>query len=178
MSASGAPSVAVVVGNPKPASRTLAAAQYVAGELAPGAEPLVVDLATLNAALLDWSDPEVGRLVEQVGAADLVVVACPTYKATYTGLLKLFLDRFPGGTGLRGIAVPLMLGAGPAHALAPELTLRPVLTELGARVPVRALYVLDAAHDDPAAYADWLEVARPTVAALTATNARPTGVPA
>ena len=44
-------------------------------------------------------------------SADLVVVASPTYKATYTGLLKLFLDRFAGGTGLRGVAVPLMLGA-------------------------------------------------------------------
>ena len=42
-----------------------------------------------------------------------------------------------------------MLGAGPAHALAPELTLRPVLTEIGATVPVRGLYVVDAAHDDP-----------------------------
>ena len=31
------------------------------------------------------------------GAADLVVVASPTYKATYTGLLKVFLDRFPAG---------------------------------------------------------------------------------
>ena len=36
-----------------------------------------------------------------------------------------------------------MLGAGPAHALAPELTLRPVLTEIGGTVPVRGLYVLD-----------------------------------
>ena len=49
-----------------------------------------------------------------------------------------------------------MLGAGPAHALAPELTLRPVLTEIGASCTVRGLYVLDARHDDPAAYADWL----------------------
>ena len=48
---------------------------------------------------------QVGRLVEEVGAADLVVVACPTYKGTFTGLLKLFLDRFAGGTGLRGVAL-------------------------------------------------------------------------
>ena len=41
-----------------------------------------------------------------------------------------------------------MLGAGPGHALAPELGLRPVLTELGASVPVRGLYVLDTAYDD------------------------------
>ena len=157
--------VAVVVGNPKPASRTLAAASYVARELA-GTDPdLVVDLGAVGAGLLDWADPEVGALVREVSAAELVVVASPTYKATYTGLLKLFLDRFAasGEGSLRGVAVPFMLGAGPTHALAPELTLRPVLSEIGAVVPVRGLYVLDARHDDPTAYADWLVESRPRV---------------
>jgi FMN reductase len=161
---------AVVVGNPKPGSRTLAAATYVARELT-GAEPdLVVDLATLGPAVLDRADPVVAGLVEQVGAADLVVVASPTYKAAYTGLLKLFLDRFAGGTGLSGIAVPLMLGGSPAHSLAPEHTLRPVLTEIGGTVLGRALYVVDAQHDDPAAYAEWLAATRPAVAALLSPN--------
>ena len=151
--------VAVVVGNPKPQSRTLAAATWLATQLG-GAEPdLVVDLATLGPALLDWSDPHVAELVEQVGAAELVVVASPTYKGTYTGLLKLFLERF-ATDGIRGVAVPLMLGAAPGHALAPELTLRPVLTEIGASVPVRGLFVLDSSYDDPAAYESWLAVAR------------------
>ena len=154
--------VAVVVGNPKPRSRTLAAATYVAQELA-GPPDLVVDLAELGPALLDWADPDVTDLVKQIGAADLDVVASPTYKAAYTGLLKLFLDRFAGGTGLCGLAVPLMLGGSPAHSLAPELTLRPVLTEIGGTVPGRGLYVIEAQHDDPAAYADWLAVTRPIV---------------
>jgi FMN reductase len=159
-------SVAVVVGNPKPESRTLAAATHLARELA-GAEPdLVIDLATLGSALLDWSSPEVGVLVDRVGAAELVIVATPTYKGTYTGLLKLFLDRFAGGTGLRGIAVPLMLGGSPAHALAPELTLRPVLTEIGATVPGRGLFVVDTEADDPGSYRDWLLTTKPLVHAL------------
>ncbi|MFS0886244.1 NAD(P)H-dependent oxidoreductase [Aeromicrobium sp. 179-A 4D2 NHS] len=157
---------AVVVGNPKPASRTLTAATHVARELSGGEPGLVVDLATLGASLLDWGSAEVTELVAKVGGADLVVVASPTYKGTYTGLLKLFLDRFAGGTGLRGLAVPLLLGAGPGHALAPELTLRPVLTELGATVPGRGLFVLDSQYDDPAAYEPWLETTRPIVHSL------------
>ena len=159
--------VAVVCGNPRAGSRTLAAATHVARELS-GTDPdLVVDLGTVGPGLLDWADPEVGSLVRQVGAAELVVVASPTYKATYTGLLKVFLDRFAtsGEGSLRGVAVPLMLGAGPAHALAPELTLRPVLSEIGAIVPVRGLYLLDARHDDPTAYAEWLAESRPRVRA-------------
>lgn len=136
------PRVAVVVGNPRPGSRTLAAAVHVARELSGGESPgLVVDLA------------------------DLVVVATPTYKGTYTGLLKLFLDRF-STQGLRGVAIPLMLGAGPALSLAPELTLRPVLVEIGACVPAPGLYVLESAYDDPAAYEPWLARARPAVFAV------------
>ena len=163
-------STVVVVGNPKPASRTLAAATYVARELTSSEPDLVVDLATLGPALLDWSSDEVAALVAAVGAADLVVVATPTYKGTYTGLLKLFLDRFAGGTGLRGVAVPLMLGASQAHALAPELSLRPVLTELGATVPGRGLFIVDTDHDDPAAYRTWLETTRPAIAGLLASK--------
>lgn len=147
---------AVVVGNPRRQSRTLAAARTLVREIT-GAEPdVTVDLAALGAGLLDWTDDGVGDLVREVGEADLVVAASPTYKGTYTGLLKLFLDRFANGTGLRGLAVPLLLGAGPGHALAAELTLRPVLTELGATVPGRGLFVLDTAYDDPASYAEWL----------------------
>jgi FMN reductase len=163
---SGKRRIAVVVGNPKPQSRTLSAATYLARELTGSDPDLVVDLATLGAALLDWKSEEISRLVEEVSSADLVVIASPTYKATYTGLLKLFLDRFAGGTGLRGLAVPLMLGAGPAHALAPELHLRPLLTELGAIVPGRGLYVLDSQYDDPAGYAAWLEATRPVITHL------------
>ncbi|GAA1478286.1 NAD(P)H-dependent oxidoreductase [Nocardioides aestuarii] len=168
---------AVVVGNPKPASRTLEAASYVARRLTGDVDALVVDLATLGAGLLDWSDPEVGRVVEEVAAADLVVVASPTYKGSITGLLKLFLDRFAPGD-LTGVVVPLMLGGGPGHALAPELALRPVLAELRALVPVRGLYVLDRQHDDPAAYDAWLDEAVPVVRTLLDHLPRPTGVPA
>jgi FMN reductase len=156
------PCVAVVVGHPQPASRTLTAATRLAESLA-GTPDLVLDLAMLGAGLLDWSSTTVAELVEQVGAADLVVVASPTYRGTYTGLLKLFLDRFDRRTGLRGLAVPLMLGRSLEHALTVELTLRPVLTELGATVPGRGLYLID---DDPTASADWLSATRPVVSAL------------
>lgn len=172
----GNPRVAVVVGNPKPLSRTLSAAVHVARELS-GDEPgLVVDLAMVGPALFDWSDAHVADLVTRVSNAELVVVACPTYKATFTGLLKLFLDRFSrsGESSLKGVAIPLMLGALPAHALAPELSLRPLLTEIGATVPVPGLFVLDSSFDDPTAYHDWLETARPRVVALL--HAARTGV--
>lgn len=136
--------VVVVCGNPKPASRTLAAAVTTAQLLSGGEVDQVVDVTTLGPGLLGWGDPTVARAVADVATADLLVVASPTFKATYTGLLKLFLDQFAGGEGLRGVtAVPLMLGAAPTHALAPELLLKPVLSELGAACPAPGLYLID-----------------------------------
>lgn len=70
---------AVVVGNPKPASRTLKAAVHVATALTGDAPDVVLDLATLGPALLDWADPQVTELARRVGDSDVVVVASPTH---------------------------------------------------------------------------------------------------
>ncbi len=114
----------------------------------------------VGAGLLGWGDSTVAESVAAVQSLDLLIVASPTYKATYTGLLKLFLDQF-GGDSLAGVvAVPVMLGAGRAHALAPELLLKPVLVELGASTPTKALYLLDSEWETSSALADWLPTAR------------------
>lgn len=160
--------IAVVVGNPKPASRTLAAAIMVAEQLEGSPPDVLVDVVALGAGLLGWGDPDVVAAVESVQKSQVVVFASPTFKATYTGVLKLFLDQVPAD-GLAGVvAVPMMLGAGPGHALAPELLLKPVLVELGATCPTKSLYLLDSAYDDPTAVQPWLTVARPQVMASVA----------
>jgi FMN reductase len=160
-------SVAVVVGNPKPQSRTFEAAHIVAERLAGQPADLSIDLTELGAALLDWSDPSVAELVAAVQASDLLVVASPTYKATYTGLLKLFLDRFGGGSLAGVTAVPLMLGGHWKHSLAPELLLKPVLVELGATCPTAGLFLLDSEYQASETLDSWLERAGPQVAATT-----------
>ncbi|WP_368862093.1 NADPH-dependent FMN reductase [Catenulispora pinistramenti] len=163
----------VVVGNPKPASRTYQAAVRLAELLTGRAPDLTIDLAEYGAGLLDWSDAATAGAVSDVIALDLLVVASPTYKASYTGLLKLFLDRFQADSLAGVVTIPLMLGAGPGHAMAPEVFLKPVLTELGALLPTRALYLLDSSYDDPAAYEPWLAAARAPVRAALAANTRP-----
>jgi FMN reductase len=166
-----APDVGVVVGNPKPASRTLAAARAVASAAAlaaglDGSDMVEVDLAELGPRLFDWSASDVRDAVDRIAATRLVIVASPTYKASYTGLLKSFLDWYPT-TGLSGVtAVPVMVGAGPAHALAVEVHLRPLLIEIGATVPTRGLYVTEDRLDDLAPVIDdWLVEAGPLLSA-------------
>ncbi|MDX1891149.1 NAD(P)H-dependent oxidoreductase [Mycolicibacterium sp. 050158] len=150
----------VVVGNPKPRSRTRAAAELVATELTGAPPEHVVDVVDLGAGLLGWGDPKVAEAKAIVASADLLVVASPTFKATYTGLLKLFLDQFGAGELGQIPTFPLMLGGSLAHSLAPELTLRPVLVEIGASCPAPSLYLLDSDHEGSAALDAWLPIAR------------------
>jgi FMN reductase len=156
--------ITIVVGNPKPRSRTYQAAQLVAEKVTGRPPDLAVDLADLGAALLDWSDPVVAETVAAVQASELVVVASPTYKATYTGLLKLFLDRFGAGSLAGVTAIPLMLGGDWRHSLAPEVFLKPVLAELGASTPTRGLFLLDSEWADSETLTAWLEPARRQIA--------------
>lgn len=137
-------SIAVVVGNPNPGGRTTKGGQAVAAAIAADGDSVeTYELADVASKLFEWENADVSALTAKVAAADIVVVASPTYKATYTGLLKAFLDNY-GNDGLAGCAaVPVMVGAAPNHALALEVHLRPLLVELGATVPSRGLYLLE-----------------------------------
>lgn len=161
-------SVVVVIGNPNPGGRTTTIGNAVGAAVADargGDEVTTIELATIASHLFEWGNEDVKALTEQVASADVVITACPTYKATYTGLLKAFLDQY-GNDGLAGCkAVPVMVGAAPQHALAPEVHLRPLLVELGASVPTRGLYVLDSAMDSlDETVAAWAATAGPLLA--------------
>ncbi|GAB1821947.1 NADPH-dependent FMN reductase [Herbidospora sp. RD11066] len=135
--------IVTLVGNPRSGSRTLTVATRAA-EAALGSAGDVIDLAELAPHLLA---PEPVEAVETalglVKAADVLVLASPTYKATYTGLLKVFLDRL-GHRALAGKhAIPVLVMGGAQHALAVELHFRPLLVELGAIVPTPGLAVLE-----------------------------------
>jgi len=159
--------IAVVTGNPKPASRTLDAAVHLATRIAGEPPTTVVDVVDLGPGLLGWGDPTVKAAVAAVQEADVVVFASPTYKATYTGLLKLFIDQFLAD-GLTGVvAIPLMLGAGLGHAMAPDLLLKPVLVELGATCPTRGLYLLDSDFTSEEAVGPWFAASIPSIRAAT-----------
>jgi FMN reductase len=133
-------------GNPRPRSRTHTLAVTLATELAgvlPGSATTEIELASLGSRVLEPGDPAAQAAVAQVLAADILVIASPTYKASYSGLLKSFLDRF-GTSSLSGrTAVPVMLGGLPGHQLAVNVHFSPLLAELGAQVPAGGLFVLE-----------------------------------
>jgi FMN reductase len=140
------PRVVVLVGNPRPASRTHTVAAQAAQALVPDVTPEIIDLTALAPVLLSpRASAAVEDAVERVTTADVLVVASPTYKGTYTGLLKVFLDKVPSLQGVT--ALPLLVMGSPRHALAVEVHLRPLLVELGATVPTPGLAVVEADLD-------------------------------
>lgn len=163
--------VSVVIGNPNPGGRTTRLAEATAKHVvkAIGASDRaaieVIELATVATRLFNWEDEELASLNQRVANSQLIIPACPVYKASYTGLLKAFLDRY-GNNGLAGtVALPAMMGAAPQHALAVETHFRPLLIELGASVPTRGLYVLESQMDDlDAVVSGFMETAGPLLA--------------
>ncbi|MDA0638514.1 NAD(P)H-dependent oxidoreductase [Nonomuraea sp. MCN248] len=141
-------SLVVLVGNPREGSRTRGVAVEAAGAVGERIGLLppydVVDLAGLAPHLLSpVLSAGVESALERVAGASVLVVASPTYKGTYTGLLKAFLDRLPPRALAGAAALPLLVMGDPAHSLAVEVHLRPLLVELGALVPTPGLAVLE-----------------------------------
>lgn len=132
----------VVVGNPKSNSRTARIAESLARLVLGGADSdiQIIDLADDAGQVFTWPSEHMDDLTARVASSDLVIFACPTYKANYTGLLKSFLDRYPAN-GLRNVtAIAVMTGADLSHSMSPTFTLVPLLLELGAAVPCRGIY--------------------------------------
>src|SRR6266581_331995 len=68
----------------------------------------------------------------------------PIYRATYSGLLKVFFDLLPQDALARKVAIPIATGGGPSHLLAVDHGLRPLLASVGALVVATGVYGTDA----------------------------------
>ncbi|MFE8990770.1 NADPH-dependent FMN reductase [Streptomyces collinus] len=138
--------VLALSGSPSPTSRTALLAEHTAASLrARGHHTHVLALRDLPAAPLltaDTHHASIARAVSLVAEADALVVATPIYKAAYSGLLKTFLDLLPQHAFTGKPVLPLATGGSPAHILALDYALRPVLTALGAQV-TQGRFVLD-----------------------------------
>lgn len=139
--------VVTISGSPAAGSRTLQLSEHVASRL----RARELDVASIDVRDLPPDDliyarcesPAVSSALELVERAQGVVVLTPVYKASFTGVLKTFLDLLPQ-YGLRGkVVLPLIVGGTNAHVLALDYALRPVLLSLGAQHVVAGLFMLD-----------------------------------
>lgn len=184
--------VVELVGNPRVGSRTRALADLVVRSLAETVEtdgraapdgirlgvPVVIELGeavTFGAVVARASAP-VEDPFGVVRRAGLLVVATPTYKATYSGLLKLFLDELSQGDLAGVAAVPVAIAGAPAHRDAVATALRDLLVELGADVPTPTVALLESEVADQEEHVRrWAGTYAATLGASLARASEPVG---
>jgi FMN reductase len=140
-------SILLVSASPSRPSRTAALLDDVAVLVTDaGHDAVRLDVASLPAEALlhaDTTDPQVRAALVEVELADAVVVATPVYKASYSGVLKTFLDLLPEDALAGKTVLPLATGGTIAHLLSIDYALRPVLLTLRPRHVVPGRFVLD-----------------------------------
>jgi FMN reductase len=139
--------IVVISGNPRAGSRTstlaVAVGETIAEQLG-SPQPHVIEVGSLGAGLLTPGDEATTAAVAILAEANLVVVATPTYKGSYTGVLKVLLDQLPANALAGKLAVPVVTAGVASQAAAAEALLRQLLVELGAIVVRPGLPVLEA----------------------------------
>ena len=141
-------SVVGISGSPGSASRsrTLLELALASLERQGAGTGRLIDLARLPAdALLGRrEDRDVAEALQATRDAAILVVSTPIYRATYSGLLKVFVDLLPQDALAGKIAIPIATGGGPTHLLAVDHGLRPLLASVGALVVATGVYGTDA----------------------------------
>lgn len=120
-------------GNITRPSRTRQLVEYLVGSVAErgGWETSLFDIEDIGPSLgaarhAGQLDPDGREVLRRIVTADVLVVGSPTYKGSYTGLFKHFLDLVDPAS-LRGKPVLLAAtGGGQRHSLMIEHQLRPL----------------------------------------------------
>lgn len=143
--------VAGLVGSPMIPSRSERLVEYAlsAADLQ-GARTTLINLKSLPAdALLGRrDDPATGAAIDVVLDASIVIASTPTYRASYSGLLKCFLDLLPDGALAGRVAVPMATGADHDDLRTAGQALRAVFQSLGASIVTAGAYAVDTDFKD------------------------------
>ncbi|MGW5878810.1 NADPH-dependent FMN reductase [Nocardiopsis terrae] len=156
----------VLVAAPQTHSSVHTAALRAAAEVATRAgvtsRPELIDLAELGPDLLNESSDAVAEALDRIQRSDVLLVASPQVHGTYTGLLKVFLDRLPElGLG-HTVAVPLAVVEDLRNSRGIEEDLRILLADLGAWVAEPGLILAtDETHQPESVVRAWADVAAP-----------------
>lgn len=126
--------IIILSGSPSKHSRSQLAANF-AGKLAADQgltvkEISVTDFAPEDLIFARFDSPAIVEAGKAVSSAKGLIVASPVYKAAYTGVLKALLDLLPQNAFKNTPVLPIMTGGSPAHLLAIDYALKPLIANL------------------------------------------------
>lgn len=91
----------------------------------------------------NFNSDEIINANKKVEESKIVVILTPVYKASFSGVLKTYLDLLPQN-GLEGKTIlPITVGGTFGHLLAIDYSLKPVLSALGATNFLKGIFILD-----------------------------------
>lgn len=139
--------VVTIAGSPASPSRCAAALDATRDLLdRRGLHTAAINLRDLPPEALLWArfnDPAIVRAAALVAQARAIVVATPVYKASFSGMLKAFIDLLPSDALADKGVLPIATAGSLAHCLVLEYALKPVLSALGAATFLPAVCLID-----------------------------------
>lgn len=126
----------------------------------------LIELARLSSdgLLGRTGDTRVAEAVESASAAGVLIVATPIYRATYTGALKAFFDRFPPGALTTTVVVLVGTAIVAEHFLALDTGGRALIASLEGWTAPTVVYATHADFVDGKPSEDALAKLRSAVA--------------
>lgn len=139
--------IVALSGSPAHPSRTYSlldrATHYLSQHGFPTAIISVRDLPAEVLVFGQYDSPALNPAKDLIAQADALIIATPVYKASYTGVLKAFLDLLPQKALTGKVVLPVATGGTIAHLLSIDYALKPVLSELGVQHFIGSVYAVD-----------------------------------
>jgi FMN reductase len=135
-----------ISGSPSAASKSRLLLSHAVGRLTQeGIPAIMIDLAELpaNDLLGRTRTAQTTAALSAVDTAQVLLVATPVYRASYSGLLKVFFDLLSPNALTDKVAVVMATAGGPGHQLVLDHALRPLLQSVGALVVTTGVYATD-----------------------------------
>ena len=133
--------IALSAGVGEPSTTRLLADRLAAasGTALGGASVEVVNLRDFaheitDAALTGFAAPRLQHVYDQVGEADALIVVVPTFKASYPGLFKSFVDALDNDALIGKVVLLAATGGTARHSMVIDFALRPLFAYLQAVV--------------------------------------------
>ncbi len=140
-------SIVVISGSPTKPSRSEAIASYLKKYFESKQHQVetinVRDLPAEDLLHANFNSVDIKYRLSQIKQAQAVIVVSPVYKASYTGILKSFLDLIPEKGLADKIVLPVATGGSFAHLLSLEYAFKPLFSILGSQQINSGVYLVD-----------------------------------
>ena len=139
--------VTVISGSPSTQTRLNGVLKHVAKHIEEaGLITEVIHIRNLPAEdliLANFNNAEIVKAHKKIEDSEVVVIVTPVYKASFTGVLKTYLDLLPQNGLENKIVLPIAIGGTFGHLLMIDYALKPVLAALGATHILKGTFILD-----------------------------------